>query len=235
MKSSLSIRRTFIPFGYSSEYGASCDLQALQLPDLAASILSNLFEPSLFSGSAIDDLKGRDPEVLIDSSISARLKPQGFELIFISGKRFTIMGDDPQTALVQPDQNFTLSVLTPFDSFEGSRHIRHKIETVRVELPGWMLPIEAVRAFPLEIDCFRIGLDLFEPKFGSILGVTPTVTETLLIEADQQVCKLKISADMKNRGQLPLTKNQRLEKLDRVFNKIFSVSLLEDYQAKLKS
>jgi hypothetical protein len=194
MKSSLSIRRTFIPFGYSSEYGASCDLQALQLPDLAASILSNLFEPSLFSGSAIDDLKGRDPEVLIDSSISARLKPQGFELIFISGKRFTIM--------VQPDQNFTLSVLTPFDSFEGSRHIRHKIETVRVELPGWMLPIEAVRAFPLEIDCFRIGLDLFEPKFGSILGVTPTVTETLLIEADQQVCKLKISADMKNRGSI---------------------------------
>ena len=234
MKSSLSIRRTYIPFGYSTEYEATCELQSWQLPKFAQAILGDFMEPSLLSRSTIEDSKGRDPELLIDSTIPANLKPRGFELVFISGKRFTMMGEDPQTAVVQPDENFTLSVLTPFASFEGSRHIKHSIDVARIGLPDWISPYEIARAFPLEIDLFRIGLDLFEPKFGSILGITPTVTQTLLIEASTQNCKLKITADTKDRKQLPLGRDGLFEKLDHVLKEIFSVGLIDDYRAKLQ-
>ena len=235
MKSSLSIRRTYIPFGYSSEYELRCELQPWQLPNFAFAVLSNFLDPAFLLRSTIEDLKGRDPELLIDPSISTNLRPRGFELIFMAGKRFSMMGDDPQTAVVQEDENFSFSVLTPFSSFEGSRHIKHSMDISRVGLPDWILAHEIARAFPLDIDCFRIGLDLFEPKFGSILGITPTVTQTLLIDADSTSCNLKIMSDTKDRDMLPFARDEYLKKLDRVFSEIFSIGLIDDYRAKLKS
>ncbi len=235
MLSTLSISRRLIPFGFAAEYNLRIDLPQHQLSQLVDGCVQHLV-PLLHDGYTLNDIKGRDALNLINTEIHESFRPRADELLFVKGEVLTATSSvvaNTKTPLSTP---FEVRIHTHFKEFVGSHHIAH---TVRIDRHGSLpedIPITALgRVFPIRIDNFRLGIDIFKSKFLSgTFGFAPTATQTLLIESDARVLQLRISADsLSKRDTLPLSFQDIFTKLQTVLMDSVSVDLLADYKNKL--
>ncbi len=230
LSSTLSVTRSFLTLSWNHEYNLSIPVPRYSLPCFLDALLQNLLAPILReNGDILRDLKG------IDLTLS-RLLPEHppavvDELLFVQGA--VIETDSTKRKIMSP---FTASIATSFDSFEGQRHIIHRIKrTVSGSLPESFPILHLGRAVPAEVEYFRIGIDLFRSfSISSSLGFAPSVTETLQIEGRGSELLVRISAErLRKRDQLPLGDHGILPHLDRALRAAVDFSIVDDLHAKM--
>lgn len=229
MQSTFSTKRRFLIPGHTVNYLFESPLPPFILPDLADRCIKNLLGPIVKKGSALTDIKGRDPQRLL-TTVEGNLTPQGEELCFVAGKLLTL--EDAKT----PYKPFTVSLLTNFLDFQGPHHIRHTTEERKSAILPRSFPLTDIgRAVLIEINHLRIGLELFRSRFFSgMLGFAPTVNQVLLIEANRDSIKVNIQCETVQRKEaLPFEKDNILKALDGILNSLLGFKLIEDYVEKL--
>lgn len=235
MKSSLEITRNLVSFGFTVDFSLRVPLTPAALPLLVQAILQQVLPPEIATLSTIRDVKGVDRELIREV-----LKPDGTvydqEILFVSG---TVPspdepeeGEDTDPDVLNPVP-FEIGVHSVFSEFVGSHHIDHTLRRrITPDFLSGTTLLELLQLPDLSLKSFRGGLDVFTPsRFGGLLGITPTVTETFLISATDQECQLVIRAEgLKKRTDLPLQKFEYFSRLKAVFLEILQVDLEQTYR-----
>ena len=223
MESSLQIRRQLWPFGFRFEYNAAIQLTPVSLSLLADGVLRMLIPPEAFEGGTAVDLKGRDAANFIAEPYGAA--PIRDELLYLEGSWAPVI--DHQEA--SDELPFTLRISSVFDSFPSPGHIQHRFEVERTgDVPG-IAPALLGYACPIHLKHLRLGIDLFSTFFVTTLaGLTPSVTNTLLLEAsDSQLLLRCVREGMKTRKEDPLP-SRLMTGLSRTLQRACNVDLLGD-------
>ena len=237
MKVSLNLRRKLIPFGYACDYQLETALKAFDLPLLVDRCLSDLLPIFVRADGNMLDVKGRDPQLVLSTHTPPELLPLGEELVFVSGVAFLNEDELKSGSYVvgSTGRSFELRLSSAFKEFSGSHHITHS-SALRREgaLPGFVELGEIARVFPLELEHFRLGFDLFQSRFVSnMLGFAPAVSQTVLIDADRQNLRIRILAEaLVKRSSLPLERDNLLGRLSAVTSAVIGFDLACDYALK---
>jgi hypothetical protein len=202
LSSTLSLKKNWLLRSFALQYDLSISLGSFHLSllvDGALTQLGSLILPSKVitdsatSRAVLKNLKGRDQSNLIDSAIPSFELPTTNELFFLSG--LTFHQSDAETA---PEElPFCWRISTPFLGFSGENAIEHALHLERRgEIPAEIPFGQLGRIFPLQPLRFRAGFDLYgHSRLGAWFAGTPSVTQTLLLEADEKILKLRISAE----------------------------------------
>ena len=231
--SSLSLTRDWLFGSYTLEYQLSVDLRPGQLSILIDEIIQALLPPEVLAVSAssdalvtIEDLKGRDPANLLTSTAPDSM-PRQDELLYLRGVA-------PKTASRNDElfnDPFEVRLHTSFREFTANNHISQSVQFEQQgALPTNLRLKHLGRAFPLVPTDFRIGIDLFtrSTMLGWFSG-TPTVTQSLLIEASANVARLQITAEkLRSRGEIPLLSSARQQALQKALLRTIGFDWLSD-------
>ena len=193
MNHTLDIRRNFLFGGYKLEYSARYPVQRNSLPILIDGYFSRVYpvlvgadvHPELF------DYKGRNPPDLL---LPIASRPERDELFLLQGSAPTAAQKNGFTW-----EEFEIAGLSLFERFEGSHHIVHGVSIARSgALPGWV-PLRLLgRVAPVRPSCFRFGIEHFRSSmFSASFGYTPTVSETILVDADSREVALRLVLETK--------------------------------------
>lgn len=230
--SSLKLKRSaFLFSGYTSDYELQIELGPFSVPSIVDAATNEILAP-IFSArdSLVEDLKGVDASS-ITSYFDASERPIGEEILFLSGQTFDEDGGSET-------QTFQIHVLSAFDSFKGSSHIVHRISTKRSGSIPSDLPMRVIgRVFPLKIERYRMGLEVFHSgSIAGLFGLSPSVTESFSIDGDEESLELKIhSESLKKRDDAPLGKLGLFNLIDNTFVKALGFSVRADYQKQLSA
>ncbi|RIL12642.1 MAG: hypothetical protein DCC75_00025 [Proteobacteria bacterium] len=235
MEHSFNIKHKLLPYGYAVEYQLKLDLKRFTLPLVVDGCLKDLIPDQAYQEQLLMDIKGRDPMNLIDHNISETCKPDADELIYIAGELLACEAQLPVTGWQGSKLPFEVRVNTRFKEFVGAKHISHSLQVERKGALPHDIPIRELGwVFPVRIKNFRLGVDFFaSPFLSNWLGFTPTVFQTLLIEADESAVNLKIiSEGMKSRSAPPLPV---MDQVCSVMKQALGFSIEEHYQSALSS
>jgi hypothetical protein len=108
--------------------------------------------------------------------------------------------------LQNSDHRFTFSAVSSFKDFPKPKDIEHQILLQRSKtLPNWLEPATLAWSFPIKLEEFRFGLQIFRPRIVlSMFGLTPVVEETLLIESDASRFHIYIESEhVKSQEKIP--------------------------------
>lgn len=230
MNSSLQIKRTFLPPGYRHEYRATIESKNTYLPKLVDASFRRLIEPLVLKCAPIVNMKGRDQRNLISQNIPVSAMPNADEFCFAAG----IITKSPKA---EKGQEFSIAVNSKFIANEESHHMLHVAAVDRHSFPA-DVPVEFVGRLPaVRLKFFRLGFDLFETRFlSSLIGLVPTVTQTLLIEADEKKCELSIIAEgLKKESALPLQRAEMWSTLGEILTNCLGFDFRADYTSKTKA
>ncbi len=230
MESTLEIHKQFLLGGYAARYTLSCRLPTFHISVLTDLALKLLVPESALAAEPIRNLKGRDAQPAAED-LPAPWRPRGEELFFAAGKLFL-----PSTAAERLSDDFEVRVLTTFLDFQGSHHIRHSVHMERSPaLPPFFRIERLGRAFPLEIQAVRVGLELFESRrYAASFGFSPTVTQTLQLECYGDLLKITVTAEsLRRRDTLPLAADGLIDRVDRIALQLCGKKLSDDYRSKL--
>jgi hypothetical protein len=227
----LTVSRNWLFGGYTAEVNIMQSLATSQLPSLVEKVSSAL-KPHLTQRNArneLKDIKGREPHEA--PLLSAAPAPSGEELLLISGKIATEPRDDDFNW-----EPFQFSCHTQFERFEDPRSIIHRAITSKTDsipqwLPWWMLGSAA----PIKLEHFRLGLEFFTSRFVlTRLSFTPIVSETLLIEADQNRLAIKLRTERPYwKPCNPFGNIAILRKISEALTEILGVSLEGEFVREL--
>lgn len=186
--------------------------------------MHELIAPLLLGKKQVSNMKGRDQRNLMAVGTPPRFLPSADEFLFVYGK---IVGAPRDVE----GQDFSVEVTSTFLPSEY-KEMLHAPELKVKGLPESAVVEKIGRVIPLRIQRFRMGFDIFQASLSSsFFGSVPTVTQTLLVEADERRCDVSINADgLKSRDQLPLTQDQIFERLGVALRKVFQFDLAADYQ-----
>lgn len=229
-RSTLSFNRTLFPYGYTCEYRREVVHPKFSLSRLVDCSLRKLLTREIFTKKSVLDIKGRDPDTLMDQNVTEVFRPKGEELFFLSGKVMLFRRKEEE--IWEP---FDVRVHTAFDRFVGNHHIVHGVSTIRSgALPSFVDVIDLGRTFPISPEYFRLGLEFFSSSFISAsLGFAPTVKETLLLESTSERTLIGISAEgLKNKESFPLSKGQYAETIAGILQEVFEFDVMEDYRGR---
>jgi len=197
----LVLERSWLFRSYRLQYDVSAKLRPFQLSLLIDGVLTKLVakilpEPPQGSQSdtgVIINVKGRDQGNVIDPAMSAGELPSNNELFYILGS--TVHQVEDEEAPIE--QRFECRVSTPFLRFTNGGLIEHSLQIDRHgSLPASVPLLRLGRAFPMRPSLFRCGFDLFSrSKLASWIGGTPVVTQSLLLEASESECRIRIVAE----------------------------------------
>ncbi len=228
-QSALEIQRTWLPLGFCAEYRLQFHPEKLYLPLLADALLHHIVGPVILSRQEISTMKGRDRLNLIDASIPTGLQPAADEFFFAAGA----ITHSPRSR--NPQEQFCLAVESKFlpSSYSG---MAHAAEIRRQQFPADVDILKLGRLIPVHLQVLRLGIDIFKPRFfSSLFGLVPTVSQTVLLEASENSCIMKINADgLAHRTELPLGLDRLFERLSTALEAVFAFNALEDYQSKLR-
>jgi len=148
--------------------------------------LKQILPPELKKDLVVENLKGRDPGNLLIDNLPPNLRPARDEILYLRG----------QIGSSQLAQSFHSSLTTSFDSFENATAIRQLVDASQKGLPPWLSLRLLGRAIPLDISCFRIGLERFQiKKRMASLRAMPEVAERLLIDSYQSKLCVRWSSE----------------------------------------
>lgn len=185
MHGSISFTRTLIPWGFIGRLELAIDTPSEGLGTFVDRIVRELLPPETLQGTSITDRKGRDPSQLLVPELSPGHLPRGEEILFVAGR--TTAPDEvlPEVTTDRLTEPFTLMITSSFNRFIGDHHIEHRTQLSRSGAGAEAIdPREIGRAWPLVIDRFRFGLQLFRSHYTPLFGYAPTVERTVLIDAD---------------------------------------------------
>lgn len=229
MNSTLNFKKQFIFGGYNAEYQLHSKIKPSGIARLTDYILNVVLPAPTLSGGILLDLKGKDFPVAKGSEELLE------EIFYVSGEapQTQILDDDPnseQTVYV----DFTLQILSEFDSFEGNHHIKHRTKIIRSsELPDYLSVGQLGRVFPLKINTLRLGLEVFQSRcFFASLGFAPIVTQTLQISCCKEDLNISITAEnLKNKTVKPLQKDDLLNKISFITEELADISIQKEWRA----
>ena len=220
-----------LPFGYCAEYSLTIAIKKWELPEIVSHIYDDLLCPIVEAAPKLKDVKGRD---ISQALIPISQTPKEGELFYIGGKVYSA----EQSNGSYLEEPFSLSLVTNFDSFEGSHHIIHqsKIER-RGPLPESITFKTVGKVFPLSILNMRLGLQFFRSKFiTSMFGFSPSVTETLLIDCSTEEFNLWYKKEGQQTKEFPFLESHNLStELNKLTEMLFSFNVIDDYNNKIKS
>lgn len=203
------------------------------LQGLVFRCLNELLPSAALQGGEISDLKGRDFQSVIDPGIPPEYMPVGEELAFAAGRVYLDPDDlvkgAPKSGGGEP---WELRLSSTFKEFSGTHHITHRSSLARRgELPQFVALADIATAVPVRLERFRLGLELFQSRFlYGMLGYTPTVSQSLLIEADEKRIFLKIFAEaLKAPDVRPLQADGLFEKLSAILRDELGFDLEKEY------
>lgn len=191
MHGSITFKRSLIPWGFIARLELLLVVPTHRLGDFYTEIVREIIPTGALRGETITDLKGRDPHALLDMETPSNLLPRGEELFFVAG-RTTAPEESLEEIIAETlTEPFDISIRTEFERFVGDHHIAHRTILERRGAAAEFLDIETIGcAWPLIIDRLRIGLEYFRSHRSGILGYTPTVERTLLIDATAQQIRI---------------------------------------------
>ncbi|MCO6430846.1 MAG: hypothetical protein J5J00_08290 [Deltaproteobacteria bacterium] len=231
-RSYLNIKRNFFTGRFESVYdlhysAALTQDTALQLAHL---LLESVVPKEALKERELLDLKGRDR----NNTISAASFKSQFEneLFYLSGSYDIEQGDD-----LEPLQHeFSAALITPFLSFEGAAHIKHRCESVFSGTPPEGFALKRVKDFPeVGVRTVRLGLDLYQPHAFGFIGFAPIVTQTVLLDFNSSSLQMRITArNLKARDQLPLQRRDLLTALNSVFKQLLRIDIIENYVSLIR-
>ena len=193
----------------------------LRFENFELSAFLSAFLPKLFellgSKEQVLNLKGRD-KAQSASSEDESSKAAKDELLLLSG-----------AILREPNKGFLFSIHSPFDSFPSHSAISHALECKQNPKLPHPIPWSSYgKLAPLKPESFRFGLQEFRAVFGApLIGVTPTVSDELLIDANEQTLSLRAYGErMKKADKLPMRKTGILEEALRILSSLSGRDLL---------
>lgn len=230
MSSTLQLKRSYLPLGYKSDYHALIKASGIFLPILVDLSLKALVEYVLQKSDPLIDLKGRDQRNLIDPNIPATLLPTADEFCFVAGA----ITKSPKAAA--DGRDFSIAVNSGFIANEKDHHMLHVPSIERRDFPA-DVRLETIGRLPgVHIQRFRLGFDIFESRFlSSLIGLVPTVSQTLLLEADEQKCEISIVAEgMRIRNEQPLQRLEIWERIRMAVLQALDFDVESDYQSQVQ-
>lgn len=207
MNASLDINRTFLPFGFRSEYETSAPSSPENVKALAHSLIDKCVTRSLIREAELRDVKGRDPNLVLIEGTPQKLKPSGHELLFLHGTAPSNILDEPNSERDGDEiEDWSFAIHTPFKEFEGAHHIRHQVVPQFNLLDRDQL-LQALESEQTKVSLLRFGFDIFKSqRFLSMIGFIPSSVRTVLVDANEQELRFKIFAeDLKRRDESPFT------------------------------
>ena len=226
MKSALALDRLFSFWTHEAEYALSGEMADRQLLVLADRCINRLLPAELFSGDAVQDMKGCGPQQLLGNvEASADRESPEEELLYAAGK---VRLDTDHGSHMAP---FHLQLATKFDRFIGYHHISHTIIERREGPFPPALGFRHIASVPdLRLDRFRIALELFHAVFTGRMGVAPIGDQRLFLEADRQRFEMILGAEHLNHmTDLPLAKDGYFDRLQAIFSDLFEFDIRADY------
>lgn len=228
IESELSVRRTLLPFGFHSVYRADILAQQIYLPQLVDAAIREIVAPLVLGREKLVDFKGRDRQNLIDRSIPAQMYPRADELFFVAG---SIVSSPLAKKSAGDFQVAVESMYVP----SPDNHMLHSPQVRREGLPADIALTVLGRLIPVRLRYFRLGFDLYKPRFlSSTIGLVSLVTQTLLIEADEKNCIVSVDATgLRRKDETPLQAYELGQCLQRVLQHVFQFDFRGDYQKQL--
>ncbi len=228
--SKLDVRRQWLGGGYSLAYEISAPLTPPLLSDLIDRCIRSLIPQDFFQRKTAINVKGRDALNMIDPAIPEQEKPTADEILFLSG-------DVPLASASGESESHFLKfrINSRFHSFEGNHEILHSAVAERHGDYAHDIPFQYLgRIFPFRPNRFRLGLDFFKGRFLSgLVGIAPTVTETLLLEADSTNFLFRLSAEhARHRDTPPAQTMNTFQSLDGILQTVLGFSCLQDFRLK---
>lgn len=196
MKSLLEIKRNFFSKSYQIEFSVQCELKPFFISDLTHFCLNSLLPDEALDSSQLLNIKGRDSALIPGGQAQS---PKDGELVHLGAELLEANGSSADS--------FSLGVRTEFLDYPSNTSITHSVRRKKKgDFPD-NIPLRALgQAFPLKLSEFRFGIDFFTSRFAVfMLGRTPLVTRTLLIDCSEQSCQIRILASrVKRLRTLPL-------------------------------
>lgn len=180
----------------------------------------------------VDNLRGRPFESFPETSlIPASNKDIREEEIFFSEGRVLEPNDSENR---EKDSSFTFSLRSNFNEYTPTGNISHNVEplsTGKVHfLEKHITPNALVRWLPLELDCFRFGIEQYKKKFlGSMAGLVPTINSRFYIEvSEKEIFVLVEQSDQKRKKFIPLQNHAAVVGLEETLSKTMQFSNLRE-------
>lgn len=147
------------------------------LPVIAESLLAYLPLIEFASGAELQNVQGREPRDLLFADTPIPYRPVGDELFFIAGDVWTDVKEKIK-------ESFSYSVLSKFKKFqENEKIVFDKVERRSNQLVNFLSVRGLTRAIPITLNHVRFGAQHFRPRNVPLLGSSPAVFETVLVES----------------------------------------------------
>ncbi len=171
----------FFPFGHTLGVSHEADLQTGELSRIVEGLTRDIVAPMVGSAEILN-LKGSDlPNA--DLGNKPEFSPTKDELLFVGGRCFSDNHEEIHPKKEFGKSAFTFVLTTEFVDFPDSGGIRYAVREKRSQnLSEAVTLIDIGRAFPLEIDYVRFGLEFFKMK-SSLFGLIPDTNESITLEA----------------------------------------------------
>jgi hypothetical protein len=198
--------------------------------------LNHLLPERLFISKQIEDIKGFDRKPLEGEEIPLNGRGGVEELIYVAGKIREVDEEtkedlESQDSTEMPVEPFALTLITSFKSFKGYGHIIHDVSLSRCTDSQQPIDLRTIGCSPnIELCHFRTGMELFRSRYAGRFGIAPIADQRFSIEATPSDFKLSIVAEsLKNRQELPLSKDGYFERLSTLFHEFIGFDLKADY------
>ncbi|GEM_PF-2886746 len=217
VKADLSIQRSFLFWSWDLAYEATIQIEKSHCGTILDALIKSLIGKKILNEKQSIDLSGLPN--LNDNHPA--------QLYFLRASGQLQVGDTEFEA-------FKVKLESPFLKFSGVHHIVHEIkEFVSEFIPSFVKVKNIGRAIPLTINEFSFGLQSYESKYTVFLGYSPVSKDRLLINYQEGALKIVIEADsMKKKDQLPLSKFEILENLNKITQDLLKFNLIDDLKAR---
>lgn len=182
------------------------------------------------SAASLVNIKGRDAGEHLFSADLAAQRPQQDEMLYLAGDIF----NDDKGIDREP---VSFSLISKFKSFTADNGIAFELENRRTgDMPEDMTARLLTRAFPIELKCVRAGLQFFKPRRVPLLGVSPAVVETILVEAADGLCCLSLSGQIRSgHGDAFPLSSAGYQAASEFLSRAFALSLDENWSKALEA
>jgi hypothetical protein len=232
MNGKLELKRDWLFGGYTSRYllEHNCSLSEQQKAQFAWSLLHKVVPVDARRGKILRNIKGRDPNNLIQKNILSSQLPTQDEIFYLSGTIIDDTEEDEEETIQK--SKFLYYINTNFHGFIGNSFIDHKASIhTSGPVPEFLGLSSFLETDELSIDTIRLGLDIFSARRLSFLGLAPLVTQTFLLELNGQTLNLQITAErLATKNELPISEQSLIISINDVLKEIFSFDIEADYK-----
>ena len=224
-------RWQWLPLGYKAQYDLWRELTPDQLRELTHLLITQVLPQNFRSARFVTDMRGRDPNLPSLAHFSQPTAALGKEeVLYLHGP----IEEAQEAEDTEPESlEFSFQIETAFDHFEGARHIVYDIRRQEVGAAENRHALDLILDPTTKISGIRIGFEIFEPRFLTIFGFSPTPNFLFQLEATPSALALRIACEGLGSPSQILKKGAGvIERMDRVTTDLFCLGLIRDLEAR---